>query len=106
VKIFLQLILAIISISLQLAVVVVGWMLIVESYIRAIESETVIQMALWLTATKFVFFSPIYVFKTYVFLKSGEWGEEESTFLPPIKTDILIWSCVYLFFTLVAFLLL
>ena len=39
-------------------------------------------------------------------LKSGEWGEEESTFLPPIKTDILIWSCVYLFFTLVAFLLL
>ena len=54
-KIFLQLVLVIISISLQLAVVVVGFMLIAQSYIRAATSETVMQMALWFTVSNVVF---------------------------------------------------
>jgi len=59
--------------------------------------------AVWYTLGLFAFFSPLYIIKIYIFIKTGEYGEEDSSYLPPLKTDILFWGSLYLFFEIINF---
>ena len=94
------------SILLPWAFVAVGYVLVAQCYLNAIASETFTGKAFWLSATKFVFVSPIYAFKIYQFCKTGTWGEEGSTFLAPLNVDILYWGGTYVFFAILAVLIL
>ena len=98
-SILVQVIQAIVGFILPFAAVIGGFMIIAAFYLKAIEPGA--NIAFWLTASKFVFASPIYAYKLYKLSKTGKWGEEGSTFLVPLKLDVAYWGGCYLIFTII-----